>query len=147
LLAERLHIEPWTAATTADKEAALIMATRALDELVRWHGRPATVTQALAWPQLGHTDCFDRVVASTIVPDVVKRATAEYALALLRETSETSGTAMYADAEEIWMPELRVRFRATRSVSARTIPPADVRLLLQCYGEVAGGPTRRLVRT
>ena len=46
----------WTAATDAQKEAALVMATRAIDALFRFEGWKRTSTQTLQWPR---TDCPD----------------------------------------------------------------------------------------
>lgn len=46
----RLHAS-WAAKSLADKEAALIRATAALDLLTRWKGFKYSSAQALAWPR------------------------------------------------------------------------------------------------
>ena len=47
--ATNLYATNWDGATTANKEKALKMATRILDEKVAWVGTRATSTQALGW--------------------------------------------------------------------------------------------------
>lgn len=41
----------WTAATEANKSAALVMATRLIDQLYQFNGFKRTSTQALQWPR------------------------------------------------------------------------------------------------
>ena len=69
-----LYATDWTGATTANKEKALKMATRILDEKIDWSGTKTTDSQALAW---GRSDVLDDgySVSSTIVPEPVKNAT------------------------------------------------------------------------
>ena len=70
--AGRLHAESWGETSDADKEKALRQATKEIDrQLLK--GRKATDTQALAFPR--HPD--------TEVPEAVKEACCEIALALL----------------------------------------------------------------
>lgn len=77
-----LYATDWTSASTSNKEKALKMATRILDEKVDWSGARATSTQALAWGRTGVTD-DGRSVSSTVHPQPVKNATAEFARHLL----------------------------------------------------------------
>ncbi len=70
--AGRLHAERWGETSDADKEKALRQATKEIDrQLLK--GRKATDTQELAFPR--HPD--------TEVPEAVKEACCEIALALL----------------------------------------------------------------
>ena len=70
--ASRLHSEVWTQTADADKQKALVMATRAIDrQLLK--GRKATDAQELAFPRYPDTE----------VPEAVKEACCEIALALL----------------------------------------------------------------
>jgi len=70
--AGRLHAESWGETSDADKEKALRQATKEIDrQLLK--GRKATDTQELAFPR--HPD--------TEVPEAVKEACCEIALALL----------------------------------------------------------------
>ena len=80
--ATNLYATTWDAGTTANKEKALTMATRILDEKVAWSGTRATSAQALGW---GRTDVYwDGItVESTTVPIQIKNATAQFAGDLL----------------------------------------------------------------
>src|SRR5437870_961513 len=46
-----LYAGAWTAATTANKEKALVMATRLIDSQYQFNGFRAHETQALQWPR------------------------------------------------------------------------------------------------
>ena len=83
-----LYATAWTAATLANKEKALVMATRLMDAEYQFNGVKTTVAQALQWPR---EECWDpdaegwngNTVASDIVPRVVVDATCELARELL----------------------------------------------------------------
>jgi hypothetical protein len=77
-----LYSSTWDAGSTANKEKALKMATRILDEKCAWSGTRATSTQALGW---GRTDVYyDGIsVSSTTIPVQIANATAEFAGHLL----------------------------------------------------------------
>lgn len=70
--ASRLHSEAWTSAADADKQKALVMATRAIDRQIL-RGRKTDAGQDRAFPRY----------PDTAVPQAVKDATCEEALALL----------------------------------------------------------------
>ena len=76
----RLNAEAWDVAL--DPEAALLSAARRLDQ-ESYRGTSAEAAQALAWPRSGVTDEDGRTVASDAIPDRVKRAQMELALAML----------------------------------------------------------------
>ena len=88
----------WTSKTTAQKEAALVMATRVIDAYVQFGGRKTTDGQALQWPRCGCPNpdapggglvlrflgsvsarCWD----STVIPPMLVAATCEQARCLL----------------------------------------------------------------
>ena len=46
-----LYATPWTAATLANKEKALVMATRVIDAAYQFHGCKTSDEQALQWPR------------------------------------------------------------------------------------------------
>jgi hypothetical protein len=77
-----LYASDWTNATTSNKEKALKMATRILDEKIDWSGSKSTSSQALAW---GRTDVTDDgyIVGSSVIPTPVKNATSEFARHLI----------------------------------------------------------------
>lgn len=51
-----LYATTWTAATTANKEKALALATRLIDASYQFNGWKAKSTQALQWPREGAID-------------------------------------------------------------------------------------------
>nr|BDD43781.1 hypothetical protein 1 [Spirochaetaceae bacterium] len=73
----------WSEATEADREAALITATRWLESRyrTRWIGTRATRDQALSWPRWNAVDPDGYEVAG--VPRDVAHATAEAALLVI----------------------------------------------------------------
>jgi hypothetical protein len=91
-----LYASAWTAATTANKERALVFATRLIDSQVQFNGWRAHDEQALQWPREGCPDP-DRGLAvavvlrlragnfvdSDIVPKSILNATCEMARELL----------------------------------------------------------------
>jgi hypothetical protein len=156
-LAGRLHTEPWfaleTEATGQDpasrNTAALLWATRLLDEQVGWYGLPTTTTQALAWPRTGVWDPAGRPLASTVIPVAIELATTLYALALLRDTSESS-TAAASNVKMKALGDTRVEFfdpGTSTAVPMASQLPWEVRRVLVPYGRVSGGITVPLVRT
>jgi hypothetical protein len=68
----RLHADAWAEASDADKEKALAMATKAIDRQPL-SGRKTVSSQPLAFPRYPDTE----------VPEAVKEACCEIALALL----------------------------------------------------------------
>ena len=66
----------WAALTTAQREAALRLATSWLDAHYVWPGSVRMGDQALAWPRVGALDCEGRTVAYDEVPSTVANATA-----------------------------------------------------------------------
>jgi hypothetical protein len=79
-----LYASAWTAATTANKEKALVFATRLIDAEFRFKGVKANSAQALQWPR---EECRDPdgadYLASDAVPSAVVNATCELARELL----------------------------------------------------------------
>ena len=102
--AARLFATAWSAASTPTKEAALKMATRLLDQIftrsmiedgayygysgqkvtLAWTGLPTTPeTQALCWPRTGMLNRNSYAIASDVIPQDLKNATAELARQLI----------------------------------------------------------------
>ena len=84
-----LYASAWTAATTANKEAALVFATRLIDAEYQFHGYSANAEQALSWPRQRcpdpdeSRDDDDGYLPSDAVPKKVVQATCEMARELL----------------------------------------------------------------
>jgi hypothetical protein len=79
-----LYATDWTAATTATKEAALVWATRLLDEQCAWRGTKTINEQALRWPRGGVYDVDGVGIDNEVIPPAVKGATAELARHLIK---------------------------------------------------------------
>jgi hypothetical protein len=60
-----LYATGWTAATTANKEKALAMATRLIDEEFQFNGFKVSENQALQWPRVR---CPDLDLAANTIP-------------------------------------------------------------------------------
>ena len=78
-----LYASTWTGATSANKDKALAMATRLLDEQINWYGWKSSNNQALAWPRIGIYDKEGVSLASNTIPTFLKNATAELARLLI----------------------------------------------------------------
>jgi hypothetical protein len=83
-----LYAATWTAASAANKEKALVFATRLIDSQYQFNGFKANSAQALQWPR---EDCHDAdadgwaggTLSETAVPKAVADATCELARELL----------------------------------------------------------------
>src|SRR4051794_30501030 len=60
-----LYATAWTAAITADKEIALVMATRLIDAEFKFNGFKRFNTQALQWPR---ERCLDPDRLASVLP-------------------------------------------------------------------------------
>lgn len=93
---DRLYADAWNAASSDERKAALLWATRVLDSRVDWHGVRATAAQSLDWPRAYVKDMDAALIPpsdpnypgytyldGTIVPAAIKHAQCELALALL----------------------------------------------------------------
>jgi hypothetical protein len=149
LLTGRLHTEPWTAGDDwmEDSARALIWATRLLNEHILWDGRPTTLTQALPWPMAGQQDALGRPLDPTTIPPDIALATALYALALRRDTSENVGMQEQGALASVKAGDTTIVFRtAGLPATPWRRMPAEVRFLLRCYGTMSGGVNIPLLR-
>ena len=93
---DRLHAATWTDADDSTKDAALLMATRVLDQQFVWEGvRSTPGSQALEWPRDGLlNDEGDVALDRSSIPARLQGATAEFARLLIdSDTTVTSGVA------------------------------------------------------
>jgi hypothetical protein len=89
----RLHNAVWTTATPENKAAALVWATRLLDENFNWFGFKATLDQSLRWPRYSVADRDGRMLSHTTIPQALVNATAELARSLLAaDPADATGT-------------------------------------------------------
>ena len=85
-----LYASAWTGATLADKEKALVMATRLIDGEYQFAGWKASTEQALQWPRMS---CLDPDGAEDLPEDAVPRAVADATCELARELLVVDRTA------------------------------------------------------
>lgn len=80
-----LYATAWTAATLANKEKALVFATRLIDSQFQFNGQRTNENQALQWPRdnCRDPDAAGGLVESDVVPSAVVKATCEMARELL----------------------------------------------------------------
>lgn len=85
--ANRLNSDAWTDAGTVSpptQEAALVTATLRMDQ-EQWRWTKASTTQALEFPRTGQTDKGGTLVSTDAIPQWLKYATMELAIAMLTE--------------------------------------------------------------
>ena len=88
-----LYASAWTAATTENKEKALVFATRLVDAEFRFKGVKANTTQALQWPR---SDCRDPDGDDYLASDAVTSAVVQATCEMARELLVKDRTAAYA---------------------------------------------------
>ena len=72
----------WFDLSEPEKISALTRAGELLDARIIWKGTPAKPDQTLRWPRCGVFDADGLPVSETAIPDVVKHAVCEQALAM-----------------------------------------------------------------
>ena len=140
---KRLHVTDWSGETDdVNKEAALMWATRLIDESVEWSGSVVTSTQALAWPRSMVYDRNGYAFSQASIPTFLAEATAEFARELIAEnrTAETNRDTIGFKKMKIGELALEMNSFATKPV----MPPAVWSMIkFYCYKV---GKTRTLVR-
>lgn len=96
----------WAALTTADKEQRLKMATRILDQKVKWNGVKVDDTSALRWPRSGVYDRDDILIADDEMPTQLLQLTCEVAKFLETVDPTTSQGADYLKSVKVDVVEI-----------------------------------------
>lgn len=129
-----LYATAWTEEGDDEKKkAALIWATRLLDEQVSWHGFASTSEQALSWPRSAVLDRTGRAyIALDVIPTWLKNATAELARQLLiaDRTKERSFGLKSVTADTV-----SVEFD---KMDQKPFLPPSVSSMVNIYGDVQG---------
>jgi len=125
-----LYATAWTAATTPNKTAALVMATRLIDAEYQFGGVRAVAAQALQWPRLNCASPDDEeALSDDAVPKAVVQATCE----LARELLIADRTASPAGEGLKYYNNAGVQTGYDKT-DTRPIIPAVVQALLAKYG-------------
>lgn len=144
----RLYATAWTGATGANKDIAIVWATRLLDRSIDWIGYVTTALQALRWPRANALSADGILILNDVIPKQVKEATAELAMWLLQKdrTAETGREGIRAFSVG------KLSFQFDKLDNPTPIPDA-VYQLVSSLGELQEVATRgdvgmaRLVRT
>ncbi len=118
----RLNVSPWTDASDATKQAALVQSARILDHYVAWLGYKTDQDQAMQWPRWGicyegsrYYECPDQpqtwiyALDSETIPQEIKDAQCELALVLIsQDTQAVPDTAGYSQISVEGVVDLQV---------------------------------------
>lgn len=139
-LLARLHVPAAASgATDAQKEAALIMATRTLDAMQCFTGAAATSTQALKWPRTGMVNKNGFPIADNVIPQELKDATSELAMQLAVSDITLDNDAAIQGLTKVKAGPVELGFKD--SIDVRGLPSAVTNLLPSSWKcEDAGGP-------
>ena len=149
--AGHLYASVWTDADNAHREAALRMATRAVDAAVAWKGARKTSTQALGWPRIYALSYVNYAAYppqyiyydDASVPKGVKDAVCELAIGLL--TADRTGDAPGKGIKSFGIGQgaIDVTFDPQ---DARELLNEVTNLLLRPFGEIISGKGVRFIR-
>lgn len=104
----------WTSATSDQKAALAITASRTLDQYILWVGQKTTDSQSMEWPRFGAYDRFGKLYANDVIPTVVKYATFELAYYML-ENGGLSFAEQTIDSVKVGSIEVDFTERSTDS--------------------------------
>jgi hypothetical protein len=129
--ASRLHTTVWDAAVDATREKALIMATKWIDALSCFTGAAASSTQALKWPRTGMTGLTGHSISSSIIPQTLKDATAEFAQQLISSDRTVDSAVETQGITSIKAGPVQLGFKD--SVTAKVLPDAVTNLMVPSW--------------
>jgi hypothetical protein len=136
--AAALGAAEWTAATTLQKQQALISAARFLDRALIWSGTATADPQDLKWPRDGAT-CRSTVITDGTIPDNIVLGEFELALALLKDPdllTSSTGTGSNIRRAKAGSAEVEY-FRPTIGTVGDVRVPRQVWDLVGCYTTAA----------
>ena len=137
LVDSRLHSTAWSSATDADKDKALIWATSLIDTSFDFDGNKTTQEQALRWPRAGLLNRDNWYINQDTLPNDLKLATAELAMALLGgdRTLEPSLLGKGISSAKVGPIEVKL----DKSQVASLMPSHVIQLLENIGAEPIGG--------
>lgn len=138
-VADQYHLDrppvgtTWADATTDQKTAAILWATKLLDRYYEWYGSVVDSTQKLLWPRSGLVDVNNWTALDTMtIPEQIQWATAEFARQLLAD--DRTGD---SDVERMKIRLLKVgsiRLDFDSDVYSKPIPDAVKSLIPESWG-------------
>lgn len=136
-----LYATDWTGATTAEKEAALVMATRLIDQHVRFNGLILNSDQALQMPRQNLYSPEGYLVESGSIPDWLKNATAEFARLLIAKDRTADDPLKGFKEVTMWPLKAKVS-----TIDRAGVLPDSVWMFLKNYAYRTTHSARGLVR-
>lgn len=131
----RVEHESWADANNDEKNKALLMATRLLDDLYEWAGFPTNEDQALQWPRNAVMDRHNwNSIDIDTIPERLKQAQAEFAAQLLAEDRSLD-----YDVERYGLNSLRagpVSMAFKQYAKAKVVPDAVQNLIPSWWGRL-----------
>ena len=136
----RLHVATWTAATDDDKNRALVMATRRIDQ-EDFYGDRETTTQALKFARI-NIGYLDGILLDSTIPLMLKEAVYELAIHLL-STDMSQPSVDTGAISEAKVGSIAVKYAIDRNDNVSTsydeLPPFVESLLADLSKTVSSG--------
>lgn len=123
----------WTSATDATKEAALVTATRLLDQWFLWESWPSTEAQNLDWPRQGLLGRNGRqYIGDMVIPIELKNATAELARQMIVENRTLDSDIEVKNITSLRAGPVSLSFGS--GVTAKVLPDAVMSYIPEWWG-------------
>jgi hypothetical protein len=122
------YADMWTDAGTSDKEKALVMATRLLDQWYEWFGSTYSTTQALLWPRSGVPGPNGFTFTANTIPAPLRDATCELARQLMAENRTADSDLSSQGVKSITAGSVALTFSG--SAVTKPIPDAVASFLI-----------------
>lgn len=130
----RLHKAVWTDALDAEKDSALVWATRLIDAHTDWYGSKQTIDQSLRWPRYGASGRDGYYIPINTVPSAVQNAVAELARLLISSDRTIDADTLGFDAIKVGPISIGVD-----ALNQKDIIPESVFMLVSHLGTRIGG--------
>lgn len=111
----------WTAAITADKEKALVSATRVFEKMT-WDGEKTSDAQALQHPRTGLTDRNGTEVSSVVIHQDVLNGFFETAESILGADTVETSSSTDSSTKKVKAGSVEVEFFSTSSRGGTRLP-------------------------
>ena len=136
----------WSAATSDEKDAAILWATKLLDRFFIWEGSVVDTIQKLLWPRSGLMDVNGwESLDTTTIPDQIQWATAELARQLLMSDRTLDSDIETLGLKLVKAGPIRLDFKEY-GVHAKPIPDAVANLIPRDWGYLRTDGERELLR-
>ena len=129
-MAGRIGVTAYDSATNANKQKALVSATRWLDRQ-KWQGAKTSSSQALEFPRTGLVDKYGDEVADDSVPTAVESACYELAYILLDDATKQDNADTGSNVKKVQAGSASVEFFVGSQGSGDIFPPQVLDLVRQ----------------